>query len=214
MGPDSTMGPDGGPDGGPLLRALCVSMGERRAFAHVERILQLHRHSGACLSGESAAMPARRAEKELLARLRGHVAEYGLDIALTDSASSARSGDILARSGSGTIGVWDSKDYVKAVPWAQVRKLARDVRVQGGCFGVIVAPKGVARIGMHGVCDGVPIHVCAPGSVSEFACLYLTLVQGASHVERTANAAHAAHVHDVVGRLQSTLNELKATLCQ
>ena len=197
---------------GRLLRALCESMGERRAFAHVERILQLHEHSSACLSGESAAMPARRAEKELLRRLEAYVAEYSLDVSVMDSAKRVRCGDILVRSGRGTVAVWDSKHYGKVVPWAQVEKLARDVRVQGGCFGVIVAPKGVARIGLCGMCDGVPIHVCVPGSPSEFACLYLTVVRGASDGERTAVAARAAHVHKTVVRMQSVLDELKGAL--
>jgi hypothetical protein len=55
----------------------------------------------------------------------------------------------------------------------------------------------------------VPIHVCAPKSAGEFACLYLTTVQGPHEQARTQHAAKAAHMYTLVETMQKALSELK-----
>ena len=190
---------------GPLFRALVRNMGETRAYAHVERILQIHAHSTCCMQGESAAMPSRRKEKQLLKRLCAQADEYGLDVSIRDTSKIPQSGDIIVHGN--VLSVWDSKNYSRPVPWSQVRKLARDVRLCGGAFGVIVAPKGVARIGYKGMCDGVPIHVCKPHM--ELACLYLCTVTGEEETKQTLDRAKHAHIRELVNRAKELLAELE-----
>ena len=193
---------------GPLFRALVRSMGEARAFAHVERILQIHAHSTCCMRGESAALPSRRAEKELLKRLRAQADEYGLDVNIRDTSRAPQSGDIIVMGS--VLSVWDSKHYSKPVPWTQVRKLARDVRVRGGAFGVMVAPKGVVRIRNQGICDGVPIHVCKPHM--ELACLYLSSITDKKETEQTRSRAKEAHLRAELSSLVEKATNLLASV--
>ena len=189
---------------GPKLQMLIQSMGERRAYRHIERILQLADHTGACIRGESAATPARRAETELLARLR-ELNVWGLEI--EDSAGRPRAGDIIVTGG--VVSVWDSKLYSRRVPRAQYRKLARDVRACGGAFGVLVGGEPHFEL-----VDGVPIHVCTPGGPEEFTCLYLTMLgtpEDTRHVTRTADAAHIQNLlARSVDTLQRTIDALNS----
>lgn len=188
---------------GPLFRALISNMGEKRAYAHVERILAIHAHSAACIQGESAAMPSRRVEKLLLRRLRSYDIK---SLRITDTASRARSGDILVE-GPTKKAIWDSKDYSRPVPWSQVRKLARDVRVCGAAFGVIVAPHGLQGGETCVLCEGVPIHTCVPKSSAEFACLYLTETVEYTN-EVTGDHARGEHIRCLLKQLRSDVENL------
>ena len=186
---------------GPKLQMLIQSMGERRAYRHIERILQLADHTGACIRGESAATPARRAETELLARLRD-VNVWGLEI--EDSARRAHSGDILVRGA--VVSVWDSKLYSGTVPRAQYRKLARDVRASAAAFGVMVlhGPPGDLAFDEY---DGVPIHTCFAGTAGEATCLYLTALGTPEDTERTVRNANAARIRTLLERSVRTLED-------
>ena len=194
---------------GPRLTRLVRSLGERRAFRLIERILQLSDHTGACIQGETAATPARRAETQLLARVRALNEAWSLGLRIEDSAATARRGDLIVH---GPVrSVWDSKLYSGRVPRGELRKLARDVRENGAAFGVIVAPAGCIDTGIQRV-DGVPIHGCVAGGPSEFACLYLTTLWTADDAERTADAARVARIHAIVATLEANVRELRGTL--
>ena len=194
---------------GPRLTRLVRSLGERRAFRLIERILQLSDHTGACIQGETAATPARRAETQLLARVRALNEAWSLGLRIEDSAATARRGDLIIH---GPVrSVWDSKLYSGRVPRGELRKLARDVRENGAAFGVIVAPAGCIDTGIQRV-DGVPIHGCVAGGPSEFACLYLTTLRTADDAERTADAARVARIHAIVATLEANVRELRGTL--
>jgi hypothetical protein len=194
---------------GERLQKLIASMGERRAYAHIERILQLSAHTATCILGETAATPARRAETQMIQRLREYSTTFNLGLSISDSHSTPHSGDALIRK-AGVTTVWDSKNYARAVPIAQRRKLARDVRERGAAYGVIVQ-RGDVGIG-HRVIDGVRIHTCQAGTASEFACLYLATLQTEDDVERTRHAANAALTFTIIENMQRNLDELKATL--
>ena len=195
---------------GERLRKLIASMGERRAYAHIERILQLSAHTATCILGETAATPARRAETQMIQRLREYSTKFKLGLSVSDSHSAAHSGDALVTHSSGITTVWDSKNYDKGVPTAQRRKLARDVRERGAACGVIVQ-RGDIGIG-HCVIDGVRIHTCQAGTASEFACLYLATLQSEDDVERTRYAANAALTFTIIENMQRNLDELKVSL--
>jgi len=185
-------------------------MGEPRAYAHIERILRIQAHTAACLTGENAAMPHRRAEKLLLRRLRSYAERTNIDLQINDCAKTPRSADILVRSKHRTA-LWDSKDYRRPVPWTQVQKLARDVRIRGAAFGVIVCPRGVAGTNKTSViCDGVPIHICEPKSEQEFACLYLTDVvdHDANTTQICARFEAAKHDAEEINKICTRLKDL------
>ena len=186
-------------------------MGPKKAYGHIERILQIHSHSSSCLVDESAALPFRRAETQLYQRLVGMNKEYKLELEIEDVASTSHSGDIVVQM-AGVKAIWDSKDYKRAVPWSQVRKLASDVRRQGGTFGVMVAPNGVAKMHNYAVCDGVPIHSCVPSSAAEFACLYLTTLKTGRDTMQTIISADMTHLFSLIQQMEMTLDELKETL--
>jgi hypothetical protein len=204
----------------PLFQKLVEKMGERSAFRHIERILCLHMHSSSSISNDSPAalMPWRASELELFARLLKLKDQWCLPLRIVDVAKLSHRGDVIVshvHPQGDIISLWDSKAYKRAVPWSQVRKLARDVRLQRASFGVIVAEHGVARMPRgcrRKLCDGIPIHVCKPRSPGEFACLYLTTITTQEQRIATANSAQVSHLFTIVEQMQSNINELKNTL--
>lgn len=199
---------------GKLLKSLIETMGRKSAYKHVENILKLHKHSNLALSSSTAVPlePWRNAEKELFERLVRYRKEWNIDVDIVNVSKATHCGDILVTT-SESASIWDSKHYSGRVPMSQVRKLASDVRVQGAAFGVIVASNGISGGRSFLVCDGVPIHICAPGSPQEFSCLYLSRHTSTEQRSRTTDAARAAHVFSLVTNLQGTIDELKAALC-
>jgi len=201
----------------PFLKQLCSHFGTERTFHYVEDILRSHATTARFLTESSvgrcggrcgaAAMKRRYriVEEKLYARLVTLNEEHSFGLEIVDTASLRKSGDIICTNANGMKSVWDSKDYKRKVPWSEVKKLARDVRLNGGCFGVIVAANGVSKIEHCGLCDGVPIHVCVPGTVREYTQLYLTRIATEEERAIVGLAAQRAHMVSLIESIKSLM---------
>ena len=199
---------------GTLFQKLVLNMGESGAYKHVEKVLRLHAHSAKSLDAEEGGarlQPWEDCERALFERLGSLNKRWDLGVEIEDVSKRAHSGDVIVRHGS-MLSIWDSKAYTKKVPWSEVVKLSKDVRVQGGVFGVIVASNGVCRCETYVVCEGVPIHICQPRSPMEFACLYLTTISSARERDATYALSRIAKLFATVESMQENVNTMRPSL--
>ena len=193
-------------------------MGQKRAYVYVERILKLHRHTAECTM-ESPDVPCeietwRASEKKLFARLTELNNKWNFDLTIRDTSKKAQCGDVMIENSQGIKTVWDCKHYSGAVPWKEMKKLARDARLNGAAFAVMLTTTSVARTKCFTVntVDGVPIHVTKLNSPGEFACLYLSTLNTISDETKTQSAAKSARLFQLVSSMEQTIQELKKTL--
>lgn len=199
---------------GALFQRLIANMGELGAYKHVEKVLRLHAHTATSLeAGEGGARSQawEHSERALLERLGSLNKRWNLSLEIEDVSKRAHSGDVTVRHES-ILSIWDSKAYTNKVPWSEVVKLAKDVRVQGGAFGVIVASNGVCRCETYIVCEGVPIHICKPKSAMEFACLYLTTISSSRERDATYSLSRIAKLFATVESIQDNVNAMRTSL--
>ncbi len=200
----------------PQFSKLINKLGQKQAFLFVERILKQHEHTANVLAetNDGALERWRCEEKNLVRRLRQMNTKWNLGLTIEDTAKRSKCGDVVVTNAAGARAIWDCKDYSRTVPFKQMQKLARDVRVNEACFGVMITKKGVARAKPFTkvIVDGVPIHVTTLESPGEFACLYLSALCDQSDARLTKMTAHGARVFELVRSMEKNIEELKKEL--
>ena len=202
-----------------MLNLLIKHYGEKKAFGYVNKILKFHSHTASLVDNASqqtstALTEYAIAEQHLLSRLTHLRDTHDLPIDIRDSSATPFSGDIICTNSQGVKSVWDSKDYQTKVPWNQVQKLARDVRIQGACFGVIVAPNGVSRIPRKQTCDGVDIYAIKTNTHEEFGCLFLSAFVNLQMQQYTIGRCKEYYIRALTRQIHVLLQDLRGALSE
>lgn len=202
------------------ISKLIQHFGQKKTFAHINKILSLHKDTyefirASCvddgIQSGTTLQPFRRAEIQLYQRLTLLNQKHSMDLTIHDTSAIPRSGDVICCNQHGVKSIWDSKLYARKVPWTQVQKLARDVRIQEASFGVIVSTHGVSRIKNTHICDGIPIHAIRADTHMELACLYLTMATTPNTQNNVICNAKHAHEQQLIRSIHELTTKLIAS---